>query len=69
MYILINMHRYIKHMYICIVILIAKYRCLFIFNVIVSVEEWKGQLSPYLIDYNSLDIKETIASGLWMCSH
>ena len=24
-------------------------------------------LSEYLIDYNSLDIKETIASGLWMC--
>ena len=39
----------------------------FIFsNLIVSIDEWRKQLAAYLIDYDSLDIKETIASGLWM---
>ena len=43
------------------------YRMVFIFsNLIVSIDEWKKQLAAYLIDYDSLDIKETIASGLWM---
>ena len=31
---------------------------------IVLTDEWKRQLATYLIDYDSLDIKETIASGL-----
>ena len=33
---------------------------------LVSIDEWKKQLAAYLIDYNSLDIKESIASGLDM---
>ena len=31
---------------------------------IVSIDEWKKQLAAILIDYNSLDIKGTIASGV-----
>ena len=31
---------------------------------IVSTDEWKKQLAAHLIDYNLLDIKETIASGV-----
>ena len=31
---------------------------------IVSIDEWKKQLGAHLIDYNSLDIKGTIASGV-----
>ena len=34
------------------------------FNFIVLVDEWKKQLSVQLIDYNLLDVKETIALGL-----
>ena len=34
------------------------------FNFIVLIDEWKKQLSVQLIDYNLLDVKETIASGL-----
>jgi len=33
-------------------------------NLIVSSEEWKKELARCLIDYNSLDIENTIASGL-----
>ena len=33
-------------------------------NIIVSIGEWKKQLAAHLIDYNSLDIKGTIASGM-----
>ena len=36
----------------------------FLFNFIALVDEWKKQLSVQLIDYNLLDVKETIASGL-----
>ena len=40
-------------------------KCLAFFfsNSIVSTEEWKKELAGYLIDYSSLDIKDTIASG------
>ena len=34
--------------------------------IIVSIEEWKKELTGYLIDYDSLDIKDTVASGLWI---
>ena len=37
-------------------------KCLAFFS-IVSTEEWKKELAGYLIDYSSLDIKDTIASG------
>ena len=36
----------------------------FLFNVIVLIDEWKKQLSVHFIDYNLLDVRETIASGL-----
>ena len=36
-------------------------------TLIVSVDEWRSQLDEYLIDYDSLDIKDTIAQGLWIC--
>ena len=36
-------------------------------TLIVSVDEWKSQYAEFLIDYDSLDIKETIAQGLWRC--
>jgi len=36
---------------------------------LVSVEEWKKELAGYLIDYHSLDIKNTIASGLLIVSN
>ena len=35
-----------------------------IFKFIVSTEQWKKELAGYLIEYNSLDIKDSIASGL-----
>ena len=38
-------------------------------TLIVSVDEWKSGLAEYLIDYDSLDIKETIAEGLWKCCY
>ena len=34
-------------------------------NLIVSTNEWKTLLAAYIIDYDLLDIKEIIASGLW----
>ena len=35
----------------------------FLFNFIVLIDEWKKQLSVHFIDYNLLDVRETIASG------
>ena len=41
----------------------------FVFNLTVSIDEWKKLLTEYLIDYDSLDIKDTVASGLWMLKY
>ena len=47
-------------MYVCICDCLEWYYS----NLLVSAEEWKKELAGYLIDYNSLDIKDAIASGL-----
>ena len=40
------------------------YRLTMITNFLASTDEWKKQLAECLIDYDSLDIKGTIASGV-----
>ena len=32
----------------------------------VALDEWKKQMKAFLIDYNTLEIEETMAKGLWL---